>query len=131
MRLLLTEDEQALSKALKAILERAGYTVDAVNDGKAALDCLDTGSYDGAVLDIMMPVLDGLEVLRQLRARGDLLPVLLLTAKAETDDKVQGLDSGANDYLTKPFAVRELLARVRAMTRAPVSYTHLTLPTKA
>ena len=117
MRLLLAEDEQALSKALKAILERAGYTVDAVNDGKAALDCLDTGSYDGAVLDIMMPVLDGLEVLRQLRARGDLLPVLLLTAKAETDDKVQGLDSGANDYLTKPFAVRELLARVRAMTR--------------
>lgn len=123
MRLLLTEDEQALSKALKAILERAGYTVDAVNDGKAALDCLDTGSYDGAVLDIMMPVLDGLEVLRQLRARGDLLPVLLLTAKAETDDKVQGLDSGANDYLTKPFAVRELLARVRAMTRARTAQT--------
>lgn len=123
MRLLLAEDEQALSKALKAILERAGYTVDAVNDGKAALDCLDTGSYDGAVLDIMMPVLDGLEVLRQLRARGDLLPVLLLTAKAETDDKVQGLDSGANDYLTKPFAVRELLARVRAMTRAHTAQT--------
>ena len=123
MRLLLAEDEQALSKALKAILERAGYTVDAVKDGKAALDCLDTGSYDGAVLDIMMPVLDGLEVLRQLRARGDLLPVLLLTAKAETDDKVQGLDSGANDYLTKPFAVRELLARVRAMTRARTAQT--------
>lgn len=123
MRLLLAEDEQALSKALKAILERAGYTVDAVNDGKAALDCLDTGSYDGAVLDIMMPVLDGLEVLRQLRARGDLLPVLLLTAKAETDDKVQGLDSGANDYLTKPFAVRELLARVRAMTRVYTAQT--------
>ena len=123
MRLLLAEDEQALSKALKAILERAGYTLDAVNDGKAALDYLDTGSYDGAVLDIMMPVLDGLEVLRQLRARGDLLPVLLLTAKAETDDKVLGLDSGANDYLTKPFAVRELLARVRAMTRARTAQT--------
>lgn len=123
MRLLLAEDEQALSKALKAILERAGYTVDAVNDGKAALDCLDTGSYDGAVLDIMMPVLDGLEVLRQLRARGDLLPVLLLTAKSEIDDKVQGLDSGANDYLTKPFAVRELLACVRAMTRARTAQT--------
>ena len=123
MRLLLAEDEQALSKALKAILERAGYTVDAVNDGKAALDCLDTGSYDGAVLDIMMPVLDGLEVLRQLRARGDLLPVLLLTAKSEIDDKVQGLDSGANDYLTKPFAVRELLARVRATTRARTAQT--------
>lgn len=123
MRLLLAEDEKALSRALKAILERDGYMVDAVYDGQAALDCLDTGSYDGAVLDIMMPALDGIEVLRQLRARGDLLPVLLLTAKSETDDKVQGLDSGANDYLTKPFAVRELLARVRAMTRARSAQT--------
>lgn len=123
MRLLLAEDEKALSRALKAILERDGYMVDAVYDGQAALDCLDTGSYDGAVLDIMMPALDGIEVLRQLRARGDLLPVLLLTAKSETDDKVQGLDSGANDYLTKPFAVRELLARVRAMTRAHSAQT--------
>ena len=123
MRLLLAEDEKALSRALKAILERDGYMVDAVYDGQAALDCLDTGSYDGAVLDIMMPALDGIEVLRQLRARGDLLPMLLLTAKSETDDKVQGLDSGANDYLTKPFAVRELLARVRAMTRAHSAQT--------
>ena len=123
MRLLLAEYEKALSRALKAILERDGYMVDAVYDGQAALDCLDTGSYDGAVLDIMMPALDGIEVLRQLRARGDLLPVLLLTAKSETDDKVQGLDSGANDYLTKPFAVRELLARVRAMTRAHSAQT--------
>ena len=123
MRLLLAEDEKALSRALKAILERDGYMVDAVYDGQAALDCLDTGSYDGAVLDIMMPALDGIEVLRRLRARGDLLPVLLLTAKSETDDKVQGLDSGANDYLTKPFAVRELLARVRAMTRAHSAQT--------
>ena len=122
MRLLLAEDEKALSRALKAILERDGYMVDAVYDGQAALDCLDTGSYDGAVLDIMMPALDGIEVLRRLRARGDLLPVLL-TAKSETDDKVQGLDSGANDYLTKPFAVRELLARVRAMTRAHSAQT--------
>ena len=97
--------------------------MDTVYDGQAALDCLDTGSYDGAVPDIMMPALDGIEVLRQLRARGDLLPVLLLTAKSETDDKVQGLDSGANDYLTKPFAVRELLARVRAMTRAHSAQT--------
>ena len=123
MRLLLAEDEKALSRALKAILERDGYMVDAVYDGQAALDCLDTGSYDGAVPDIMMPALDGIEVLRRLRARGDLLPVLLLTAKSETDDKVQGLDSGANDYLTKPFAVRELLARVRAMTRAHSAQT--------
>ena len=123
MRLLLAEDEQALSKALKAIFERAGYTVDAVYDGKAALGCLESGRYDGAVLDIMMPVMDGIEVLRQLRARGDLLPVLLLTARSEIDDRVLGLDSGANDYLTKPFAVRELLARVRAMTRACTAQT--------
>ena len=108
MRLLLAEDEKALSRALKAILERDGYMVDAVYDGQAALDCLDTGSYGGAVLDIMMPALDGIEVLRQLRARGDLLPVLLLTAKSETDHKRQGLDSRANDYLTKTFAVGEL-----------------------
>ena len=117
MRLLLAEDEQALSRALQAILEHAGYEVDAVCDGVDALDRLAGADYDGAVLDIMMPGMDGIEVLRRLRARGDRLPVLLLTAKAEVDDKVLGLDSGANDYLTKPFAVRELLARVRAMTR--------------
>ena len=117
MRLLLAEDEQALSRALQAILEHAGYEVDAVCNGVAALDRLAGADYDGAVLDIMMPGMDGIEVLRRLRARGDRLPVLLLTAKAEVDDKVLGLDSGANDYLTKPFAVRELLARVRAMTR--------------
>ena len=117
MRLLLAEDEQALSRALQAILEHAGYEVDAVCDGVDALDRLAGADYDGAVLDIMMPGMDGIEVLRRLCARGDRLPVLLLTAKAEVDDKVLGLDSGANDYLTKPFAVRELLARVRAMTR--------------
>ena len=117
MRLLLAEDEQAISRALRAILERGGYAVDAVYDGVAALASLEGADYDGAVLDIMMPGLDGIEVLRRLRARGDRLPVLLLTAKAEVDDKVLGLDSGANDYLTKPFAARELLARVRAMTR--------------
>ena len=128
MRLLLAEDEQALSKALKAILERAGYTVDAVYDGKAALDCLESGSYDGAVLDIMMPVMDGIEVLRQLRARGDLLPVMLLTARSEIDDKVLGLDSGANDYLTKPFAVRELMTRARtAQTESHLRLGNITL----
>ena len=134
MRLLLAEDEQALSRALQAILEHAGYEVDAVCDGVDALDRLAGADYDGAVLDIMMPGMDGIEVLRRLRARGDRLPVLLLTAKAEVDDKVLGLDSGANDYLTKPFAVRELLARVRAMTRtgaepadAPLRLGNITL----
>ncbi len=117
MRLLLAEDEKALSKALVAILERNNYSVDPVYDGKSALEYIETGNYDGAVLDIMMPVMDGINVLQEIRKRGNLIPVLLLTAKSEIDDKVLGLDSGANDYLTKPFNSRELLARIRAMTR--------------
>ena len=117
MRLLLAEDEAALSKALKAILERNNYSVDVVGDGQAALEYLESDNYDGAILDIMMPKADGITVLRELRARGSLLPVLLLTAKSEVDDKALGLDAGANDYLTKPFNSRELLARIRAMTR--------------
>ena len=117
MRLLLAEDEAALSKALKAILERNNYSVDVVGDGQAALEYLESDNYDGAILDIMMPKADGITVLRELRARGSLLPVLLLTAKSEVDDKVLGLDAGANDYLTKPFNSRELRARIRAMTR--------------
>ena len=117
MRLLLAEDEAALSKALKAILERNNYSVDVVGDGQAALEYLESDNYDGAILDIMMPKADGITVLRELRARGSLLRVLLLTAKSEVDDKVLGLDAGANDYLTKPFNSRELLARIRAMTR--------------
>ena len=117
MRLLLAEDEKALSKALVAILERNNYSVDPVYDGKSALEYIETGNYDGAVLDIMMPVMDGISVLQEIRKRGNLIPVLLLTAKSEIDDKVLGLDSGANDYLTKPFNSRELLARIRAITR--------------
>ena len=117
MRLLLAEDEQALARALTAILKHGNYTVDTVYDGEQALQSLLTGQYDGAVLDIMMPKLDGLEVLRQVRDRGVPLPILLLTAKSGLQDKITGLDSGANDYLTKPFAAGELLARVRAMTR--------------
>lgn len=117
MRLLLAEDEKALSKALTAILERNNYTVDAVYDGRSALDYLEAGNYDGAVLDIMMPEVDGLTVLKKIRDRGNLVPVLLLTARAEVDDKVAGLDAGANDYLAKPFHSKELLARIRAMTR--------------
>lgn len=117
MRLLLAEDEAALSKALVAILERNHYSVDAVFDGQAALDYLESDNYDGVILDIMMPKVDGITVLKALRGRGNLIPVLLLTAKSEVDDKVLGLDAGANDYLTKPFHSRELLARLRAMTR--------------
>ena len=117
MRLLLAEDERALSKALTAILERNNYSVDAVYDGEAALAYLKADNYDGVILDIMMPKMDGITVLRELRNSGNRIPVLLLTAKSEIDDKVEGLDSGANDYLTKPFHTKELLARIRAMTR--------------
>lgn len=117
MRLLYAEDEKSLARAVSAILTKNNYAVDVVYDGEAALDYLATENYDGAILDVMMPKLDGIEVLRRLRARGDGTPVLLLTAKAEIDDRVTGLDSGANDYLTKPFDMKELLARIRAMTR--------------
>ncbi len=117
MRLLLAEDEKALSDALVAILKHANYTVDAVYDGEDALDYLDTDVYDGVILDIMMPKRDGISVLREARKRGMTLPILLLTAKSEIDDKVLGLDAGADDYLTKPFSMKELLARVRVMTR--------------
>ncbi|MBQ8227484.1 MAG: response regulator transcription factor [Clostridia bacterium] len=123
MRLLLAEDEKSLSKALSTILEKNNYSVDTVFDGEEAMDYLLTGKYDGIILDIMMPKIDGIEVLKALRKSGNTVPVLLLTAKAEVDDKVFGLDSGANDYLTKPFNVKELLARIRAMTRQQTSQT--------
>ena len=119
MRLLLAEDEKALSKALVAILERNNYSVDAVYDGQSALDYLEMDNYDGVILDIMMPKVDGLTVLRKVREKGNLIPILLLTAKSEVDDKVEGLDAGANDYLVKPFAFEELLARVRVLLRKP------------
>ena len=117
MRLLYAEDEKSLARAVSTILVKNNYSVDVVYDGESALDYLETGNYDGAILDVMMPKLDGFEVLRRMRARGDGTPVLLLTARAEVDDRVEGLDSGANDYLTKPFDMKELLARIRAMTR--------------
>ena len=117
MRLLYAEDEKSLARAVSTILVKNNYAVDVVGDGEAALDYLATGNYDGAILDVMMPKLDGFEVLKRMRARGDSTPVLLLTAKAGIDDRVAGLDSGANDYLTKPFDMKELLARIRAMTR--------------
>lgn len=121
IRLLLAEDEKALSRALVAILERSSYSVDAVFDGQTALEYLESEEYDGVILDVMMPRLDGFEVLKALRQAGNLVPVLMLTAKSEVDDKVLGLDLGANDYLTKPFHTRELLARVRAMTRTQIA----------
>ncbi|MEE0511712.1 MAG: response regulator transcription factor [Peptococcaceae bacterium] len=117
MKLLLAEDEQALSKVLVAILERNNYLVDAVENGEEALAYLSCSHYDGVIMDVMMPKMDGITALKELRRQGNLVPVLLLTAKSEVDDKVEGLDSGANDYLTKPFQSKELLARIRAMTR--------------
>lgn len=123
MRLLLAEDERSLSRAIIAILQKNNYSADAVYDGVEALEYLETGNYDGVILDIMMPKLDGIAVLKKLREKGNPVPVLMLTAKSEIDDKVLGLDSGANDYLTKPFHTRELLARIRAMTRSQTAQT--------
>lgn len=117
MRLLYAEDEKSLAKAVSTILIRNNYSVDVVYDGVSALDYLATENYDGVILDVMMPKLDGFQVLKRMRENGDSTPVLMLTAKSEIDDRVMGLDSGANDYLTKPFDMKELLARIRAMTR--------------
>ena len=117
MRILLAEDERSLSRALVALLERSNYSADAVYDGEEALAYLEAGNYDALILDIMMPKVDGLTVLRRLREKGNPIPVLLLTVKSEVSDKVLGLDTGANDYLTKPFSTQELMARIRAMTR--------------
>ncbi len=118
MRILLAEDERSLSRALVAIFQKNNYSVDAVYNGEDALLYLQSGNYDVAVLDIMMPKMDGITVLQKLRASGSQLPVLMLTAKTEVDDKVLGLDSGANDYLGKPFDTKELLARIRSITRS-------------
>ena len=106
MRLLLAEDERSLSKALIKILEKNNYAADAAYDGEEALAYLETGNYDGVILDIMMPKMDRLTVLKKIREAGNLIPVLMLTAKSEVEDKVTGLDGGANDYLTKPFLIR-------------------------
>lgn len=117
MRLLLCEDEKELSDALVTILKHHNYSVDAVYDGQEALDYLETTQYDGVILDIMMPKVDGITVLKTLRNNNSSVPVLMLTAKSEIDDRVLGLDYGADDYVTKPFATKELLARIRSMTR--------------
>lgn len=117
MRILLAEDELSLSRAVVALLERSNFSVDAVHDGEEALQYLEARNYDAMILDLMMPKVDGMTVLRRLREKGSTLPVLILSARSEIGDKVLGLDSGANDYLTKPFSTRELMARIRAITR--------------
>jgi DNA-binding response OmpR family regulator len=119
MRLLFAEDERSLSKAIVRILEKNNYAVDAVYDGTTALDYLRHSTYDAVILDIMMPGMDGITVLKALRQSGNPVPVLILSARSEVDDEVTGLDSGANDYLTKPFDTKELLARLRVLTRSP------------
>ncbi len=117
MRLLLAEDEKEMAHALEAVFTHNHYSVDVVYNGIDAADWAESGNYDGIILDIMMPGKSGLEVLSELRKKGNNVPVLLLTAKGEIEDRVTGLDLGADDYLTKPFAMKELLARIRAMTR--------------
>lgn len=121
MRILLVEDDLTLSKVVESIIKKNNYTVDVVHDGKEAFDMLSLGDelniYDGVVLDLMLPGMDGKTLLKKLRARGNNVPVLILSAKSEIDDKVEGLDSGANDYLTKPFDSKELMARLRVLLR--------------
>ena len=117
MRILLVEDDRSLSRAVSTILQKNNYSVDCVNNGQLALDYLEQDIYDAVIMDIMMPVMDGITALKNLRKRGNNIPVLMLTAKTEIDDKVEGLDNGANDYLTKPFHFQELEARIRSLTR--------------
>lgn len=120
MRLLLAEDEKALSSALQVILKHNNYSVDAVYNGQEAYDYIMAGVYDGVILDVMMPKMDGFTVLSKIRSEGCDVPVIMLTAKSETDDKINGLDLGADDYLAKPFDTKELLARIRAITRRKI-----------
>ena len=117
MNILIVEDETALAEAVEHILRKAGHSTDRVADGQSALDYIRVGTYDLILLDIMLPKLDGLSVLRQMRSEGVQTPVLMLTARTTVPDKVAGLNAGADDYLTKPFDPEELLARVGAMTR--------------
>ena len=123
MKLLLAEDEQAMAEAVADILIYHGYLVDTVNNGQDALDYAAAERYDGIILDIMMPKKDGLTVLAQLREKCITTPVLLLTAKTQVEDRITGLNLGADDYLPKPFAMGELIARVRAMLRRREDYT--------
>ena len=137
MRVLLVEDEHKIAAYVKRGLQESGYAVDAVFTGRDALDWVGAAPYDLIILDIMLPVIDGLTVCRELRHRGDRTPVLMLTARDDVDDRVTGLDAGADDYLVKPFAMKELLARMRALTRrtdqpksSVLAYADLSLDTR-
>lgn len=137
MRLLLAEDERYLSSALCEILSKHKYDVDPVYDGLSALEYIRSGVYDLVILDIMMPKMDGISVLTSIRSEKNPVPVLMLTARDEVQDKVTGLDYGADDYMTKPFSTEELLARIRALTRRKgevvmelIEYGDLVLNTK-
>ena len=123
MRLLIVEDETDLRNILKKRLEKENYSVDACEDGLEAMDYIDMTSYDGVILDIMVPGKDGLEILKEVRQRGDDTPILMLTARDGIEDRVKGLDLGADDYLVKPFAFDELLARIRVMMRRKPVFT--------
>lgn len=127
MKLLLAEDEKELARALEAILSHHKYMVDVVHDGQEALYFAESEVYDGIILDVMMPKLSGFEVLKELRNQGSQVPILLLTAKNQLEDKVSGLDLGADDYLTKPFETPELLARIRSILRRPAVFVSDTL----
>lgn len=117
MKLLLAEDEKELSSVIAKLLRHSGFAVETVFDGEDALAYIKTEKYDAVILDIMMPKVDGISVVKEVRRQKNYVPILMLTAKAELDDKVLGLDAGADDYLTKPFAGKELIARIRALTR--------------
>ena len=127
MRILIAEDEVELAKGLKFLLEKNKFTVDIVHDGADALDYFQCAEYDVVVLDIMMPKVNGLEVLHHIRKCRSSVPVLMLTAKAEIEDRVAGLEAGADDYLPKPFATKEFIARVKALSRRNAGYTDLVL----
>lgn len=123
MRILLAEDTFELNKAVSQVLKIQHYEVDSAYDGEQAVKLASKNLYDCMIFDIMMPVKDGITALKEIRAAGDVTPVILLTAKSEVDDRVEGLDAGADDYLTKPFAMKELLARIRSLERRKASYT--------
>ena len=123
MKILFAEDDKDVSRAVTVLLQRNHYTVDHVYNGRDALDYLTGGDYDAAILDIMMPGMDGREVVKRARQQGVGIPIMMLTAMGEVDDRITGLDAGADDYLPKPFDGRELLARLRAMLRRTESFT--------
>lgn len=127
MRILLAEDENQLNRVIVAALEHEGYQVDSVANGRDAVKKASENSYNVMIFDIMMPIMTGIEALQQIRANGDTTHVIMLTAMAEIDDRVKGLDTGADDYLTKPFSLKELLARLRSMARRVENYTNACL----